>query len=293
MASVLMVPAAAFGQEAQVFQTPEAAAEALLAAARSGDLDALFAILGAEWRDELEAGDPQALRQSLAEIAEGADRKVTLETEGDEAIILVGQRNWPLPIPISRGDAGWSFDTDAGLDEIFARRIGANELEAIDVCHSYIDAQAEYAAVDRDGDGVLEFAQRVVSTPGQKDGLFWPEGTGGTDEPSPFGPLVSEEADYLSGKAAGEPFHGYNFRVLSRQAANVPGGRYDYVINGNMIAGFAMVAVPADYGQSGIMTFLCSHHGDVWQRDLGEDTDLAAAAIQEMVLGEGWTVVDD
>jgi hypothetical protein len=293
MTAALVAAAPALAQEAQVFTTPEAASDAVLAAARAGDLDALFAVLGEEYRDELEADDPQALLESLAEIAEGADRKVTVETRGDEATILVGQRNWPLPIPIRRGEAGWSFDTDAGLDEIYARRIGANELQAIDVCRSYIDAQAEYASVDRDGDGVLEYAQRVLSTPGKKDGLFWPEGTGGTDEASPFGPLIAEEADYLSGKERTDAFHGYFFRVVSRQEDAVPGGRYDYVINGNMIAGFAMIAVPADYGQSGIMTFQCSHHGDVWQRDLGEDTDLLAAAIQSFTLGEGWTVADD
>jgi hypothetical protein len=179
------------------------------------------------------------------------------------------------------------------MEEITNRRIGMNELQAIRVARAYVDAQVEYARADRDADEVLEFAQRLGSSAGKKDGLYW-QTSADESEISPFGPLIAGmDQDYLTARKAGDPFYGYQFKILTRQGANPPGGRYDYVINGNMIAGFAMVAWPADYGNSGIMTFLVSHQGKVLQKDLGEDTELLAAAIQEYDPDDSWVETED
>ena len=171
------------------------------------------------------------------------------------------------------------------------RRIGRNELNAISVARAYVAAQREYARLDRDGDRVLEYATRVSSRPERRDGLFWEVRDG--EPPSPFGPLVADARGYLEGRDPGDPYRGYYFKVLTRQGLNPPGGRYDYVINGNMIGGFALVAFPADYGNSGITTFVVSHQGEVLQKDLGEDTRLIAGAMQEYDPDETWLPVED
>ena len=194
-----------------------------------------------------------------------------------------------MPIPLIKADAGWRFDTAVGIDEIVNRRIGRNELSAIDVSAAYVTAQKQFASQDRDDDRVLEYAQKILSAEGKRDGLYWdPEAD---LEVSPFGPLVAEAREYLEGREPKDPFKGYFFRILSRQGEKAPGGRYDYVINGNMIAGFAMVAFPAEYGNSGIMTFIVSHHGDVYQADLGLESPILGRTLQVFNPDETWAPV--
>jgi hypothetical protein len=198
-------------------------------------------------------------------------------------------RDWPMPIPPVKSHKGWIFDTEAGLEEIIDRRIGANELTAISMAEAYADAQMLYATQDHDGDEVLEYAQKLISTQGQRDGLYWDDPTG--RDPSPLGPLAASEEEYLKYRQAGEGLHGYNYKILTAQGPNPPGRDYDYVINGNMIAGFALVAWPSDYGNSGIMTFVISHQGKLLQKDLGEATGQLAAAMERYDPDESWSPV--
>ncbi|HXV25160.1 MAG TPA: DUF2950 domain-containing protein [Alphaproteobacteria bacterium] len=276
------------------FPTPEAAMGALLDALDKEDAETVLALFGKEHRDFIIGGDPAGAREAFQDIASAAKEATVFRPDGeDRRVIEVGRLAYPLPIPLVRENGAWRFDTEAGIEEITDRRIGENELQAIRVARAYVDAQAEYAGEDRDGDEVLEYAQKLVSTEGQRNGLYW-QTTAEADELSPFGPLVAEvDEDYLAERKAGEPFYGYYYKILTRQGANPPGGRYDYVINGNMIAGFALIAWPAEYGTSGIMTFLVSHHGKVLQKDLGEETAVLAAATQEYDPDGTWTETDD
>jgi hypothetical protein len=276
------------------FPTPQDAMAALLKALDQQDADAVLSLFGSENRDFIIGGDPAGARKAFSELAAAAKEGTAFRPDGeDRRVIEVGALAYPLPIPLVRENGAWRFDTEAGMEEITNRRIGMNELQAIRVARAYVDAQIEYAGADRDGDEVLEYAQRLGSSAGKKDGLYW-QTSAESDEISPFGPLISGmDQSYVSARNAGEPFYGYYFKILTRQGANPPGGRYDYVINGNMIAGFAMVAWPADYGTSGIMTFLVSHQGKVLQKDLGEETEALAAAIQEYDPDAGWVETED
>ena len=208
--------------------------------------------------------------------------------------LSIGPKNWPMPIPLVRRDGHWFFDTAAGKDEVINRRVGEDELMAIGVCRTYVQAQREYAAEDRDGSGILKYAQRIKSSKGMKDGLYWPVAEG--EELSPLGPLVAEiRADGYAGKTAdggAQPFHGYLFKILSAQGSAAPGGSYDYVINGNMVAGFALVAYPAHWGESGIMTFIVNQWGKVYERNLGEDSAAAASAMTEFNPDGDWAAVE-
>ena len=275
------------------FATPEAALDALKAALVAKDGDAVIAILGPENKEDLIGGDPALARQALDELGDAATRAMSLRANDDGSrTILMGRSDWEMPVPLVQEVQGWSYDTAAGIEEIDDRRVGSNELTAIDLLRSYVEAQLEYAQADRDGDQVLEYAQKIVSTPEQQDGLYW--ASAGDAELSPLGPLVAEADAYTKDYyQLGEPYHGYYFKILTRQGAQPPGGAYDYVINGNMIAGFAMVAWPADYGQSGVMTFAVSHQGTVWEKDLGPDTARLAPEIAAYDPGEGWDEVED
>ncbi len=190
--------------------------------------------------------------------------------------------------PIVENGASWRFDTAAGIEELLNRIVGKHELAAIDLARHYVEAQAAYASEDRDGDQVLEYAQRITSTAGQKDGLYW-EAKGG--DPSPFGPFVSDAGDFVKGRHAQDPFHGYYFKVLKSQGPHPPGGAYDYVINGNMIAGFALLAWPADPGQSGVMSFVVNQQGKVFQKNLGPKTAAIAQAMTRYDPDASWTEV--
>jgi hypothetical protein len=293
-AIILLMPMPALATDPQTFATPEEAAKALLDAAASDDMNAIWAVLGDGFRDQLENPDHAQERENRRRIVDGAKEALQLRADDEKTrVMVIGKAAWPMPIPIVKDDKGWHFDVGAGADEILARRIGANELATISNLRAYVDAQVQYASEDRDGDGVLEYAQKVNSTPGKKDGLYWEVPAGSTDEASPFGPFLAEKAAYFSDRESSDPFMGYYYRIVTRQGENAPGGRYDYVINGNMIAGYAMVAWPADYANSGVMTFIVNQNGKVYQKDLGEKTEVGAAAIQDYNPDSSWTEVKD
>jgi hypothetical protein len=274
------------------YATPEAAMDAFKAALAPADANALLDLLGRQYEADLLGGDPAAARQGYAALQKAAAESITVESEGaDRAVIVMGRRGWPMPVPLVKGADGWTFDMPAGIEEITDRRIGRNELSAIEFCNAFIDAQREFASRDHDGNGVLEYAQRLASSPGKHDGLYWPDEGGG--DVSPLGPLAANAEQYLGYRKEGEPYRGYFFRILTRQGSNPPVGRYDYVINGHMLAGFGLVAWPADYGRSGIMTFQCSHHGRVFEKDLGPQTGALAAKIASYDPDRTWSEVAD
>jgi DUF2950 family protein len=288
--SLMSLPSMA--AEPKAFDTPEAAAQALLDAAASDDVEAIWAVLGDELRDELANPDAAQERENRRRVVEAAKESMTLrEDDAKTRTMIIGNEAWPMPIPIVKDDKGWHFDTAAGADEIIARRIGENELTTIANLRAYVDAQVEYASADRDGDDVLEYAQKINSSTGRKDGLYWEASAG--EDVSPFGPFAAERAAYLLDREKEAPFMGYYYRIVSRQGGHAPGGRYDYVINGNMIGGFSMIAWPAEYGSSGIMSFIVNQNGRVYQKDLGDETDAGAAAIQDYDPDDSWSLVTD
>jgi len=288
LATVWPAPAA-IAQTQMRFGTPEAAVEALLTAFKNSDDGTLAALFGPEYADRLLSKDKVAAKESRTLLYEAAQKKLTLRKDtADRAILVIGPDAWPFPIPLVRSGADWRFFTAEGIDEIVNRRIGAHELNTIAACRFYVAAQRQYASKIRDKSGVRKFAQRLVSTAGAQDGLYWDPTVANGDE-SPFGPNIAEFL--ASGRKPGEPYQGYYYRVLTRQGAHVPGGRYNYVINGNMIAGFALVAFPAEYGNTGIMTFVVSHHGKVYQKDLGPRTVEIAKAMQEYNPDATWMEV--
>lgn len=271
------------------FDTPEAAAKALVDAARANDDAALQALAGDD-ADVVASGADALVKQRRAEFAKKADEKLALEGDRDARLtIVVGSDAWPFPIPLVKGEAGWSFDVASGREEILNRAIGRNELDAIEAMKAYVAAQITYALSDHDGDGVREYAQQLVSTPGKHDGLYWDD-----DDQSPLGAGLAPVKDAVEAmRAAGRavPYAGYYWKILKAQGPGAPGGAYSYVINGNMIAGFALLAVPAEPGKTGIMSLMVSHHGKMYEKDLGDDC-VAAAASVERFDPKGWDEVD-
>jgi len=278
--------------EQQTFATPEAAVSALIDALKADDDAALISIFGERHKRLVVSPDKAENSTLRAKVLARLETLHVLEDAGpDRRSLLIGDAAWPLPIPLVREQGAWRFATESGEDEIINRRIGANEREAISVLRAYLDAQRQYASRDRNGDEVLEYAQKLGSSPGQHDGLYWPEAQG--EEASPFGPLIAASADYLKGHQAGDSFRGYHFRILTRQGKSAPGGAFSYVINGRMIAGFALIAYPAQYGESGVMTFIVSNHGKIYQKDLGAATAKAAARIREFNPDASWQAIGD
>ncbi len=295
--NVDVTPAGQPGAGQQLFATDDAAAAALVDAAKARDHATMDHIFGPASKD-LVSGDKVADENAFNRFATHAGEHTTLEKkDANTSILDIGNDNWPFPIPIVKTPNGqWFFDTQSGKQEILDRRIGRNELETIKVCHAYVEAQREYASVDRDNDGVANYAQRMVSHPGKKDGLYWEAAAG--EEESPFGSLVAQAAaeGYSTKHEPGtgpHPYHGYIYHVLTRQGPAAPGGKYNYVINGNMIAGFALVAFPIEYGQSGVMTFIVSHQGKVYQKDLGAKTAEFARKIKCYNPDSTWTLVKE
>jgi len=260
----------------QSFATPQAAAQALVDATGKNDTAALMKIFGPQGADIVQSGDPADDKDSRAEFAARAREKMNVQMEPsnpDRAMIIAGNQDWPFPVPLLRNKAGqWYFDTMRGRVEILARRIGNDELAAIDVCRAYVEAQMEYASRDRDANGVLEYAQKIASSPGKKDGLFW-EGEPENLVPKAFADAAA--AMFAEGKKP-SPYHGYYFHILKAQGADAPGGARTYMVKGQMIGGFAMLAYPADYGVSGIKTFIVNHRGVVYEKDLGPATGTSA-----------------
>ncbi len=292
LCSALGMPRATMAGEAQLhFGAPDAAVEALKTALKNNDENALVDLFGHDYAKRLVSTDKVAAREGRMRLYQAMEEGVILQRDtADQVVLIIGNNQWPFPIPLVRSGDQWRFYTAAGVEEILNRRIGMDELNAIRVCRAYIAAQQQYAAKIRDASGVRKFAQRLASTNGKRDGLYWDPATANGEE-SPFGPLVSE---YLKGgRTAGEPYFGYHFRVLTAQGNHAPGGRYNYVINGNMIGGFALVAFPASYGESGVMTFLVSHHGKVYQKDLGPHTVAVAREMREYNPDSSWTEVKE
>ena len=287
------LPAAETGR---TFATPEAAVAALTSAVNTTNRAELHAIFGPAADDLVNPDAVQAANEFAAFAAAFAETNRLVRESPSRRILELGSDHWPFPVPLVQQPGGWVFDTAAGREEVLNRRIGGNELETLKVVRSYVQAQREYASRDRDGDDVLEYAQNFLSTPGNKDGLYWsPEPDG---DLSPLGPLVAAAQTEGYRKSTGEksgpqPFHGYLFKILTRQGKYAPGGKYDYVINGHMIAGFALVAWPADYGESGIMTFIVNQQGRVYQKDLGPNTAKTAAAMKIYDPDKTWAVSRD
>jgi hypothetical protein len=275
----------------KTFGSAADAAKAFAAAAKDGSTTALIELFGSEAEDILFSGDSQLDEIGLQKLSKVVREKVGLDAADTTAVVLVGVGNWPLPIPLALRDGKWAFDTAAGREEVLNRRIGKNELNAIKLCRAFVAAQKEYFSEDRDGDEVAEYAQRMVSTPNTRDGLFWPVDE--SESPSPLGPIAAEaRAEGYEKKGDGpQPYQGYYFRILPTQGASAPGGKHGYVINGNMIAGFALVAYPAEFGNSGVMTFIVNQQGKVYEKSLGEKTAKLAAAMTEYNPDSTWTAV--
>jgi hypothetical protein len=267
-----------------VFPTPERAAEALATAAKNADASAMLALFGPQGRELFSSGDPDADRQARQVFVTAMGQGWRLGGNApDRRELVIGNEQWPFPVPLVREAGGWRFDTDAGKREVLARRIGRNELAVIGLCETYVIAQKQYAAEARDGNPAGAYAQKIRSTAGKHDGLFWPTKPG--EKPSPLGDLAAQATTegyaYRVAPAQGpRPFHGYLFRVLTRQGASAPGGAKSYVADGHMTGGFALIAYPAEYGNSGIMTFIVNQDGVVREADLGRDTAKIAGAIE-------------
>jgi Protein of unknown function (DUF2950) len=287
----LALPTLAYAVDAKVFDTPEAAAKGMVAALEKGSDEAIVELLGDAHNDELFTDDEASERENRKRAYEAAKEQMSVrEDDSTTRTVLIGKDEWPVPFPIVRDEKGWHFDLDSGLDELLARRIGQNELAAIASLRAVVDAEEDYRAIDRDGDEVLEYAQKFVSAPGKKDGLYWEVPEGSNDPVSPLLSFVTQQEGYLEGRDEGDPLRGYNFRIITRQSASAPGGRYDYIINGNMIGGYGVIATPDEYGNTGIMTFIVNQQGKVYERDLGDDTALKAAMIQEYNLDDTWAL---
>ena len=285
----------------RLFSTPQEAVQALVQAVKTADQEKLFAIYGPE-REKLLSGDAVQDANALKGFGERLGKGATLEKVDDtKYTLIVGEDRWPSPIPIVKDGRKWRFDTAAGLDEILSRRIGQNELSAIMTCRAYVVAQWEYytEALGTAHDGLAVYAQHFISAPGKRDGLFWEVPEGG--KPSPFGGLIEQERaeGYTPGRSGSgaakkrSPYHGYFFRVLKAQGPHAPGGKFSYVINGNMIAGFALIAYPDKWGSSGVMSFIVNQQGRVYEKDLGPETAELAAAAKEYEPDPTWKLVGE
>lgn len=284
-------------KDQKAFGTPEKAVEALLAAARKSDNVELMSLFGEEGRDILSSGDAVSDKRQREVFLVAMGQQWTLQDGDDDSKatkeLVVGHENWPFPIPLVKECWGWRFDSTAGKREVLARRIGRNELAAIGTCQVYVAAQKEYAKEGRDGKPAGAFAQKVRSSDGKQDGLYWPTKAG--EKRSPLSDLAAQaEAEGYTPAKAGEfkPFRGYFFRILTKQGKDAPGGAKDYLVNGQMTGGFALIAYPAEYGNSGIMSFIVNKDGVVLERDLGPDTLKIAGAVTEYNPDKEWLIVD-
>lgn len=289
-ALVCVGPVALAAEKQKTFSSPEDAAQALAAASRAGGVKALESILGPGSASLIRSGDAVADRRGRERFVQAYGEKSKVERQGEaKAILMIGKDDWPMPIPMVKGKDGWRFDVRQGREEVLNRRIGRNELSAVQAVLAYVDAQREYYLRNPQGDKLLHYAQKFGSAKGKRDGLYFPTRAG--EAPSPLGQM------YASAKAAGytkagdgmpTPYHGYRYRILQGQGASARGGAYDYVAQGRMIGGFALVAWPASYGNSGVMTFIVNHDGVVYEKDLGPDTAKAVGKITRFNPDKSW-----
>ena len=292
LALATLMTARLAGQQAaeRSFATPQEAAQALVDAAAQNDTAALLKLFGPQSTDIVKSGDPAEDQNRRTEFARRAHEKMQVQMEpsnANRAVIIAGNDNWPLPIPLVRTKTGqWHFDMARGRVEILARRVGRNELVAIDVCRGYVEAQLEYASRDRNGNGVLDYAQQIVSSPGKKNGLY-SEGDPDNLVPKAFG----EAAAAIAGGKTPVPYQGYYFRILTAQGPDAQGGAQPYIVKGEMIGGFALIAYPAKYGDSGIKTFIVNHRGVVYEKDLGPSTATLAPQMTRFNPDKTWQAV--
>ena len=282
----MLIPAA---QAQQSFTNPDDAASALATAVKSGVKQDMLKVLGADGEDIIDSGDDVADADARGKFVSAYAARHSVKVDGKKATLIVGADDFPFPIPLVHNKTGWEFDTDAGRQEILYRRIGRNELDTIKTSLAFVDAEDEYADKDR-GDGVGVYAQRIVSNPGKKDGLYWPS----DNNDSPLGQLAADASTegYKAGSEP-QPYHGYYYRILTQQGASAPGGAMSYIVKGKMIGGFALVAHPADYGNSGVMTFMVNHAGTVYQKDLGEDTAARVKSMTSFDPDKTWAKVEE
>lgn len=282
----------AAGKKQETFASPAAAVEALVTAADHDRSDDLIKILGPGSGKLVYSGDAVADDAGRNRFVSAYAKAHQIQAQGqDKAMLILGEKNWPFPIPLVKQNGVWRFDAKAGREEILDRRIGRNELNAIQVCHALVDAERDYAARIRAAGGIVEYASKLVSSPGRHDGLYWPAKPG--EEQSPIGPLLAAARAEGYGKmdqpSGHQPYHGYYYQILKRQGKDAPDGAYDYMVNGHMIGGFAIVAYPAKYGASGIMTFIVNQDDVVYQKNLGPDTAAAASGMKEFDPDKSWT----
>ena len=288
---IAVIPQSALGASAtqKVFSSPEEAVRALIDTSKQKETRGLLEILGPDAKSFLETRDPISDRLARENFVKQYEDSNTLTKASDTKVILeVGKDKWPFPIPLVKESGGWRFDTKAGREEIVNRRIGRDELDVIQVCLAYVDAQREYYQLNPQKDSLRQYAQKFLSSSGKRDGLFWE--TKPEEPPSPLGSLVAR-ARAEGYKAAGGkpvPYHGYYYKILTGQGPSAPDGAYDYIVRGKMIGGFAMVAYPAQYGSSGIMTFIVNHAGVVYEKDLGPNTAQIAAAMTKFNPDKSW-----
>jgi len=292
-----LVAAASFSQgtatagKQQTFATPQAAADALIAAAAKFDVPALEAIFGPGGRQITNTGEPARDKEIAQKFAEEARKKMEVSVDPkakNRAFIIIGSENWPFPVPIVKSGKAWAFDSKAGLNEILLRRIGRNELDAIQIAHGFVEAQHEYAQTKHTDRPAGLYAQKIISTPGTQDGLAWRNADGTWSGPIGENVARAIERGYTS-KA--EPYHGYFFKVLKGQGPAAPLGQMDYVVNGAMIGGFALVAFPAQYRVTGVKTFMVSNDGVVYEKDLGANTKTLAGKIDRFNPDKSWSPV--
>ena len=275
----------------KTFASAEDAVKAAIAAARSNNDKEMLVIFGASAKELLFSGDAVADKRRRGEFLAAYDEKNRLDTKGDERILIIGKQDWPFPIPVVKKGDSWIFDTEKGREEILNRRIGENELFTIQALLAVVDAQREYARKDRDRDALLEYAQKFISDAGKKNGLYWPAKAG--EPQSPLGPIMTQGSSegYQLKTGTPAPYHGYYYRILMAQGKDAPGGAYSYLVKGKMIGGFAVVAYPAQYGNSGVMTFIVNHDGKVFQKNLGPNTAATAKGMKEYNPDKTWAEV--
>jgi hypothetical protein len=290
LAVTLAVAPAFFGatlrENQRTFPTPQEAIQAIIDAADHNDAAALLQLFGPDGKDILESGDPAEDKESRAEFARSAHEKLQIEQDPanpDRVTFAVGEQDWPFPVPVVRRDGKWRLDPISGRLEILARRVGRNELNTMEICRGYVEAQLEYASQDRGRDGILKYAQSIASSPSKQDGLYSKDAS-----QNPVAKAFADAAD----PTKPTPYHGYYFRVLKSQGPEATGGAFDYVVKGKMIGGFALVAWPAEYGVSGVQTFIIDHEGLLYGKDLGINTAALARQMARFNPDKSWRRVE-